>query len=403
MWQVQGEKTMTTQEHDTLGQGGADELLILATSTGRSFMQFFVETLADCFGADIVSIGELMVMEDDRFNVLAGYMNGAAITDFSYQSCVTPCCNVVNTSQPQVILSGAQAAYPDDEIFIEQQIQSYVAMPLESPEGEAVGVIQASWRRELDQEEADNVIEIMSMFVSRLSAELVTLHAMRILSALAEGPDRTDNLGTLSLLCEQMQTALKVRAAFIAERISDDESHFRVLAFCQDGKPLTESEGQKIAYHIGPCAQLKEQDIVLAHGQMPQMFPNQSHGPGTGAADNLVSYLGMNIRNEAGQVIGHLALQHDRDLMAKSLESDLFKLLSSRVTSELRKYQTEQQAAQIPQAALDMPKQVMNGIHQKLDLMHGRLADLVAQQTDVPDSELQILQAELTEVQKLLG
>ena len=58
--------TDTGQKEDGHSENGSDELLILSSSTGHSFMQFFTETLADCFEIDIVTIGELIVMEDEQ-------------------------------------------------------------------------------------------------------------------------------------------------------------------------------------------------------------------------------------------------------------------------------------------------------------------------------------------------
>jgi hypothetical protein len=65
---------------------------------------------------------------------------------------------------------------------------------------------------------------------------------MRILSALVEGSDLTGNLDAPRLLTEQMQTALKVRVAFVGECISGDDSCFRLPAYCQDGKLLPQAE-----------------------------------------------------------------------------------------------------------------------------------------------------------------
>jgi hypothetical protein len=323
---------------DWHGQDDADELMVLATSTGQEFMQVFTETLADCFEIDLVTIGELMVAERERISVLASCFDGSPLGDFNYDATITPCFDVIKSSKRQAFLCKVQDAYPEDTFFIDEQIHSYIGFPLRNTEGEAIGLIQVAWRRDVEQEEADNVIETIEMFVDRLSAELVTVHAMRILSALVEGPAQTGNLDALRQLCEQMQKALKIRVAFIAECLPQNDNCFRVLTCCQDGKVVEAAEGKIVAYEGTPCAYLKDKDVFLVPTTLQESFPEQTQNKEQG----LVSYLGLNIRDENGLVIGHFALQHDRELLDKTLDSELFKLFSARVSLELRKYQSEQ-------------------------------------------------------------
>lgn len=329
---------MDTRDQDWHSQSSSDELMILATSTGQNFMQAFTETLADCFETDLVTVGELMVLADEQISVLASCFDGKPMGDFVYDAKDTPCFDVIKAGKRQAFLCRVQELFPQDSFFIDENIQSYIGFPLQNHAGESIGLIQAAWRREIDREEADHVIETIALFVDRLSAELVTAHAMRILSALVEGPALTGNLDALRLICEQMQSALKIRAAFIAECIPDNDSCFRVLTCCQDGELLQTVEGKIIPYKGTPCGNLKDRDVFHLPNQLQEAFPDQVQNKEL----NLISYLGLNIRDENNQVIGHFALQHDRELLPKTLESDLFKLFAARVSLELRKYQSEQ-------------------------------------------------------------
>lgn len=329
---------MSSAEQSWYTNGSSDELLLLSSSTGQSFMQRFVETLADCFEADLVTIGELKVMESERIEVLASCFDGKPLELEEYDACVTPCLDVIKEANHKAFLCKIQDAYPLDEFFIDEGIQSYIGYPLKNNEGEAIGLIQSAWRRDIDQEEANDVIETIGMFVERLSAELVTMHGMRIISALAEGPKDTGPNDAFRLLCEQMQTALKIRVAFIAECIDNDPNCFHVLAYCQDGKLVPDVEGKIIPYNGVPCEHLRENDVFLIPTGLQEAYPEQLHFK----EQKLISYLGLNIRDEDGTIIGHFALQHDREVMARTLEADLFKLFSTRVGLELRKYKADQ-------------------------------------------------------------
>lgn len=316
----------------------SDELMVLATSTGQEFMQVFTETLADCFEIDLVTVGELMAAEKERINVLASCFDGKQLGDFNYDATITPCFDVIKSQTRQSYLCRVQEAYPEDTFFIEEKIQSYIGFPLRNHDGQTIGLIQAAWRRDVDQEEADNVIETIELFVDRLGAELTTVQAMQMLSALVQQPSHSGNLDALRLLCEQMQTLLKVRVAFIAECLPDNDNCFRVLTCSQDGSLLKSAEGKIVAYEGTPCAHLKDKDVFLVPTVLQEQFPKQDQIK----EHNLVSYLGLNIRNESGCVIGHFALQHDQELMPETLDSDMFQVFSARVNLELRKYQSEQ-------------------------------------------------------------
>lgn len=323
-------------------QGNSDEMLLLSCSTGRDFMQRFVETLADCFEADLVTLGELKIQKSQRIAVLASCFDGAPMGEIEYETCVTPCRDVIATTKYKAFLCAVQDAYPKDNFFVEEGIQSYIGFPLTNSEGDPIGLVQAAWRREIDQEEADHLIETVGLFVERLSAELMTVHAMRIMSALAEGPQDTGPNDAFRLLCEQMQGALKIRTAFIAECVETDPNCFRILAFCQDGKLFQTVEGKVLPYRGSPCEHLGERDVFLVPSGLQDAFPGQLHFK----EHNLVSYLGLNIRDETGKIIGHFALQHDREVLAQTLEADLFKLFSARVGLELRRHKAEQMRQQ---------------------------------------------------------
>ncbi|WP_295453531.1 GAF domain-containing protein [uncultured Pseudophaeobacter sp.] len=394
-------------------QGSSDELLVLSSSTGRDFIQFFAETLADCFEIDLVTIGELLVMENERISVLAGSMDGKPLEDFDYQACLTPCIAVIKTAQPKILLSDVQKSYTEDNLLREQGIRSYIGIPLKNSEGELIGVVQASWRREIDPEEAEHVLETIDMFVARLSAELVTLHAMRILAALAEGPSLIGNLDTLRLLTEQMQTALKVRVAFIAETLPEDDHSFRLLTYCQDGKLIPDVENEIVPYAGTPCTHLKDKDVFIVRTELQEAFPTQMQYKEA----NLVSYLGQNIRDESGQVIGHFALQHDRELLDKILQADLFKLFSARLNLELRKFHAEQHQrdggeTHPPTMAQDaagkkLPPALAQSVSEKLAALQDRVAGLEKSLENGPapqvPADLKALQAELVATQKLLS
>lgn len=328
---------MMSQDPGFQVSNGQDELLILSSSTGRDFMQLFVETLSDCFEADLATIGELIVQEQERINVLAGTFDGKPLDGFEYEACVTPCLDVIKSSKPQFFLSDVQTTYPKDQMFIDEGFQSYLGFPLLNQFGEAVGLIQTAWRREIDQEEADNVSETIEIFIDRLSTEMATIHTMNVMSVLAEGHQDSDRRSMLRLLSGQLQKTLKLRVAFIAESLKEDTEHFRILTYSRDGQNLHDVEDQLYAYAETPCGQLMEQEQFLIALDLEKSYPKLDYL----ASQGLTACFGINIRDHNGQLLGHLILQNDREIKQDFLKADFFKILSNRIGSELRQYSSD--------------------------------------------------------------
>lgn len=390
---------MNLQDQGLHKNNGADELLVLSSTTGLNFLQLFVETLADCFEADLVTVGELILESEERIRVLAGTFDGEPLINFDYEACVTPCIEVIKSAQVRAYLSCTQEAYPNDEMFREEGIQSYVGAPLVSPTGTAIGLVQAAWRREIDQEEADNIAETMGLFLDRLSTELVTIHTMGIMSALAQGAQNTDKRDTLRMLCGQLQTALKMRVAFIAECIDEDSDHFRVLAFNRDGQTVKAAEDQVLAYRDTPCHHLMDESVFLIPKGLADAFPNQEQFQ----SDGLTSYLGVNLKDDDGRLIGHFALQNDREIRESILETDLFKILNSRVVAELLQFRLQKDTPPLQTGIGSQPLSVIHEIGNRLATVQKQIGTGEALPSEpISADKLQSLAQTLEEAQDLL-
>ncbi|MEX0302937.1 MAG: ATP-binding protein [Leisingera sp.] len=331
-----------------LGGSSRFDLAALASLSGLEFCQAFVDQMAAAFGADLVTVGELKVMETERIKVLASYFDGLQLGDFEYESCVTPCHDVVLSGDPHVFPCRVQELYPDDEMFIEERIQSYIGVALKNADGEAVGLVQASWRKEIGDPFCRQVVAAMEQFAARLGAEIGSLQSLETLAVLAEGPAGTSPREAFRQLAEQLQGALKVRSAFVAECVEGDPECFRVLACCLDGKPVAEAEDALVPYDGTPCAFLKGQEKFLVPEGLQEAFPSQAHF----RTQNLHSYLGIPLEDADGKVIGHFALQHDREIRQRKLETDLIALFAARIGLELRRRKAEKQRRQAEEALL---------------------------------------------------
>ncbi len=331
-----------------LGESSRLDLEALARFSGLEFCQEFVDQLAQAYGADLVTVGELKVMETERIKVLASWFDGLQLGDFEYESCVTPCHDVVLSGDPHVFPCRVQELYPDDEMFIEEGIQSYVGIALKNADGEAIGLVQASWRYDIDDALAQHIANVMQHFAPRLGAEIAGLQTLTTLAVLAEGPGGISPRETFRQLSGQLQVALMVRSAFIAECVDGKPECFRVLACCFEGRQMEEAEDAEVPYDGTPCAFLKGREKFLVPEGLQEAFPEQAHF----RTRNLHSYLGIPLTDAEGAVIGHFALQHDREIKQRKLETDLIALFAARIGLELRRRKAERRRARAEEALL---------------------------------------------------
>ena len=181
------------------GGGCGLELETLACLSGLEFCQAFVDQLAVLFGADLVTVGELKIAETERIRVLASYFDGMQLGDFEYESCVTPCHDVVQNGDPLMFPCRVQEMYPDDEMFIEEGIQSYIGVALKNSDGDAIGLVQAAWRREIDDGFGRRAVAAMEQFAPRLGAEIAGLQTLATLAVLTVTAHVHLSLKTLGL------------------------------------------------------------------------------------------------------------------------------------------------------------------------------------------------------------
>lgn len=331
-----------------LGESSGLDLDALARLSGLDFCQALVDQLAKAFGADLVTVGELKVMETERIRVLASWFDGLQLGDFEYESCVAPCHDVVLSGDPQMFPCRVQELYPDDEMFIEEGIQSYIGVALKNADGEAIGLVQAAWRRDIEEGLGQQVVAAMERFAARLGAEIAGLQRLATLAVLAEGPEGISPRDAFRQLAGQLQEALKVRAAFIAECVEGRPECFRVLACCCEGQQLAGVEDAVVPYDGTPCAFLKGQEKFLVPEGLQEAFPGQAHF----RTRNLHSYLGIPLTDADGTVIGHFALQHDREIRQRKLETGLTALFAARIGLELRRRKAEKRRARAEEALL---------------------------------------------------
>ncbi|UWQ78603.1 response regulator [Leisingera sp. S132] len=333
-----------------LGAGSRLDMEELAGASGAGFCQAFADQIARGFGADLVTVSALRIRQGEHLKVVASWFDGMQLGDFEYDARGAPCRDVVLRAAPQVFPDRVQQLYPEDAMFIEENINGYAGVPLLDGAGAVAGLVQAAWRQPPGAALTAAAAAAMQQFAPRLGAELAGMQEAAALAALARGAGAgsLSPQAALRQLAAEMQRAFRVRRAFIAECAADSPGAFRVLACCDGGQAAAGGGEGLVPYEGAPCDFLREGEPFLVPKGLQGMFPAQEMF----RAQGLVSYFGMPLRDANGQLIGHFALLHDGEIAAGIQNSGLIGLCAERGEQELCRRRAERRRRQAEQALL---------------------------------------------------
>jgi len=136
--------------------------------TGQSFFKSLVLELARVLDVDYVFVAE-MTDDGQRARVLALSVDGTLVDGVEYPLPGSPCQEVIATGLC-VHPHGVRAAFPDDRMLQDLQVESYLGVRLCCPEGDRIG-----WLAVMDREEIENVYlaqAMLRLFADRAGAEI---------------------------------------------------------------------------------------------------------------------------------------------------------------------------------------------------------------------------------------
>lgn len=319
----------------------ASDLERLSASTGLDFLQIFVDLLQEVIQADFIAISELRVTDREQIQVKTGWLDGEPLANFEYDACYTPCLEAIKSAQIVIAYDGVQSSFPQDELLQHKGLESFLGYPVVNANDEVIGLVQLAWRRQTDAEECDQILDTIQDFSPRIATELDNLRTMRILHALARGPDPSSSASVFHLIAQQIQTLLGARAVFVAECCLDDKEKFEILAYLERGEWLSSMEGQRLTFEGRPCKELKTREQLLIKTGLAAAYPDQERYR-TAPFD---SYLGVRVGDRAGHTIGHFVVFHDAQITVHKLESDLLTVFRDRLGFEILRKQADQRPA----------------------------------------------------------
>lgn len=328
---------ISPSDRKSLLASASTDLEQLSASTGLDFLQTFVDLLQEVIQADFIAISELRVTDREQIQVKTGWMDGEPLANFEYDACFTPCLEAIKSGQIVLAYDGVQTSFPNDELLQQKGLESFLGYPVINLNGEVIGLIQLAWRRQTDADECEQILDTIQDFSSRIASELDNLRSMRILQALARGPDLSSSDSVFHLITQQIQTLLGARAVFVSECSVADKRKFEILAYIEQGEWLHEMEGQALTYEGRPCKQLENQEEFLIKTGLAEAYPDQERYR-TAPFD---SYLGVRVGDGKGNTIGHFVVFHDTEITIHKLESELLPVFRDRLGFEILRKRSE--------------------------------------------------------------
>jgi len=116
--------------------------LLSATAlyTDEAFFRNCIRDLAGVYGVRFAFIGLFTDASETAIRTLAVWNRDHFAENFQYQLAGTPCQDVLELSM-ELVTSGAQERYPDDELLVQLGIESYFGAPLISPSNRLMGLV----------------------------------------------------------------------------------------------------------------------------------------------------------------------------------------------------------------------------------------------------------------------
>jgi len=163
----------------------------VSSSSGDDFFQALVTNMATMFNADYAFIGLLDKDDAMLVNTYMVYARGKIVPNFSYSLPGTPCMTVIGKkacAYPEHV----QQLFPNDEMLIEMNVDSYIGIPLYSDNRQAVGLVVV-----MDSKPMKNPIqmeELLKIFAARTEAELERTHTQDTIQKLSLAVEQSPNI-----------------------------------------------------------------------------------------------------------------------------------------------------------------------------------------------------------------
>lgn len=130
--------------------------------TGKAYFNTLVEFLGKSLDVEYALVDELMP-GGTRAKTIGLYANGAVVHNIEYDLATTPCENVM-CKKLCIYPHGVRERFPDDDLLVQMNAESYMGIPLWDSKGRPIGLIAIMSVRALENiDVAQDILQIVAL------------------------------------------------------------------------------------------------------------------------------------------------------------------------------------------------------------------------------------------------
>ncbi|MEM9620662.1 MAG: response regulator [Pseudomonadota bacterium] len=335
-------------------------------NSGPRFLDAIADWLRRCLDIFAVSIGDINGTQSDLVNVRGFSCADRDVTGSTYPLLGAPCFEVIRRNAAFCVTHNAAEDFPQDQLFADLQISSYVGVPLTNYTHKPIGIFCAFARNEMER--VEDLVEVLQWLAPRVSAELTTVRGTENIKAAVTWLDKAKAEDLFRALILQSTHALQLSSGFVAQWDEDDPDHYTLLTAFHAGEDITAQVNRRQPFADSPCSRLKSRDQVFLDADDPavQQGIDWLH-PFTEQAE-LGGYLAYVLRDADGHAIGHMGWTHTLP-MSPLLPQDISLLVfRGTAAAEISRMRAERERTNLAEALMVKDKL------ESLGLMAGAIA-----------------------------
>jgi signal transduction histidine kinase len=341
----------------------------VAARTGSEFFPHMVSALAQTLNASCAFASEF-VHETYEAHTLAFWCDGTFTANFVYPLAGSPC-ECVLDNEIVAFSRNIQDMFPAErDALAEIGAQSYLAIPLCTETGKVCGHLAVIDRKERDWNDVD--FEILKIFSTRAGAELERRDYERRLETMNAALQKAnaqlrrevthrleaeERLASNTVRNEHVTELIRAISSGVTSKTGNDFFRELVRSLCEALKAYTvfvsqidtvKYEAEMLALWSGgqfqtpvsfnlsgtPCESVLDGNIASFPSRVADLFPAarafiESAG--------IKSYLAIPILDEGEQVVGHIAVQDQRERDWNDTDFGILRLFANRAAAELKR------------------------------------------------------------------
>lgn len=239
-------KSFTSQETiKTLNQ----ILEIEQHASGMEYLKELVRNIGQTLESKYVFVGHAIAPENNSIQTDVVWAVDDYADNFTYSLKDTPCENLFSGKRVCVYPKGVAASFPQDELLIDMEVESYVGSPMLTSDGELSGIIVMLDDKPI--EDVDFFTAILEFLAARIAAELQKYYIEEDLKR--KVVEKTYELEKIN------QDLLNALAEIKTLR--------GIIPICSDCKKIRDDQGfwQQVESYV-----TKHTDVSFSHGICPE-------------------------------------------------------------------------------------------------------------------------------------